>query len=134
MRGQATINILLASLIMVFFSANDNRRLDAKRKHHHHYHGNLRSRLKDGFSQLADENSTLGKPSPLVEPVMAPYSDNFGLLPGFCYTIGSFSATCPGDSNWDFDADGADLQEFLFDSGGLGLGVFAANFGKINCP
>ena len=26
------------------------------------------------------------------------------------------------------------LQEYIFDSGGLGLDVFAANFGKVNCP
>jgi len=30
--------------------------------------------------------------------------------------------------------DGADLQEYIFDSGGLGLDVFAATFGKVNCP
>ena len=39
-----------------------------------------------------------------------------------------------GDFDNDGDVDGADLQEFIFDSGGLGLDVFAANFGKLNCP
>jgi hypothetical protein len=78
-------------------------------------------------------NSTLGQPSPLMEQGMAPYSDDYDLLPGFWYTI-SASGTCPGDFDWDFDVDGADLQEYIFDSGGLGLDVFAAYFGKIKSP
>ena len=32
-------------------------------------------------------NSTLGQPSPLMEQGMDPYSDNYGLLPGFWYTL-----------------------------------------------
>jgi hypothetical protein len=79
-------------------------------------------------------NSTLGQPSPLMEQGMDPFSDNYGLLPGFWYTIGPLSAICPGDFDWDFDVDGADLQEYIFDSGELGLDVFAANFGKESCP
>jgi hypothetical protein len=79
-------------------------------------------------------NSTLGQPSPLMEQGMDPYSDNYGLLPGFWYTIGASSETCPGDFDWDFDVDSSDIVEYIFDSGGLGLDVFAANFGKINCP
>jgi hypothetical protein len=78
-------------------------------------------------------NSTLGQSSPLMEQGMDPYSDNYGLLPGFWYTI-SATGICPGDYDWDFDVDGSDLQEFIFDSGGLGLDIFAANFGKANCP
>ena len=42
--------------------------------------------------------------------------------------------TCPGDSDRDKDVDGADLVDYIFDSKGLGLDEFAANFGKINCP
>ena len=79
-------------------------------------------------------NSTIGQPSPLMEQGMDPYSDNYGLLPGFWYTIGAASGTCPGDFDWDYDVDGADLQEYIFDSVGLGLDAFAANFGKVNCP
>ena len=79
-------------------------------------------------------NSTLGQPSPLMEQDMDPYSDNYGLLPGFWYTIGGFVGTCPGDFDWDFDVDGADLFEYILDSGGIGLDVIAANFGKVNCP
>jgi hypothetical protein len=79
-------------------------------------------------------NGTLGQPTPLMEPGMDPFSDNYGLLPGFWYTIGPFSATCPGDFDWDFDVDGVDLQEYIFDSGGLDLDDFAANFGKESCP
>ena len=36
-------------------------------------------------------NSTLGQPTPLMEQGMDPYSDNYGLLPGFWYTIGADS-------------------------------------------
>ena len=42
--------------------------------------------------------------------------------------------TCPGDFNGDKDVDGSDLADYLFDSGGLGLDVFAADFGRANCP
>ena len=79
-------------------------------------------------------NGTLGQPTPIMEQGMDPFSDNYGLLPGFWYTIGPFSATCPGDFDWDFDVDGADLQEFIHDSGGIGLDVFTTNFGKESCP
>jgi hypothetical protein len=40
-------------------------------------------------------NGTIGQPTPLMEQGMDPFSDNYGLLPGFWYTIGPFSATCP---------------------------------------
>jgi hypothetical protein len=79
-------------------------------------------------------NGTLGQTTPLMEQGMVPYSDNYELFPGFWYTIGPFSDTCPGDFDWDFDVDGADLQEYIYDSGGLGLRVFAASFGKDHCP
>jgi hypothetical protein len=32
-------------------------------------------------------NSTLGQPSPLMEQGLDPYSENYGLLPGFWYTL-----------------------------------------------
>jgi hypothetical protein len=79
-------------------------------------------------------NGTIGQPTPLMEQGMDPFSDSYGLLPGFWYTIGPFSATCPGDFDWDFDVDGSDLQEFIYDCAGLGLDMFAENFGKEDCP
>ena len=79
-------------------------------------------------------NATLGQPTPIMEPGMEPYSDNFGLLPGFWYTIGASGAACPGDFDWDLDVDGFNLYEYIYDSGGLGLDVFAAHFGKAHCP
>jgi hypothetical protein len=78
--------------------------------------------------------STLGQPTPIMEQGMDPYSDNYGLLPGFWYTLGAAGGTCPGDFDWDFDVDGADLFEYILDSGGIGLDVIATNFGKVNCP
>jgi hypothetical protein len=41
---------------------------------------------------------------------------------------------CEGDFDSDGDVDGKDLAEYIFDSGGLGLEMFAGNFGKANCP
>ncbi len=76
---------------------------------------------------------TIGQATPIMEQGMDPFSDNYGLLPGFWYTIGPFSATCPGDFDWDFDVDGSDLQEFIHDADGLGLDDFAANFGTERC-
>jgi len=94
--------------------------------------------MSGGGSPMGSANfqmhSTVGQPSPLMEDGMDPYSDNYGLLPGFWYTIGASGGTCPGDFDWDFDVDGTDLQDYIFDSGGLGLDLFAANFGKANCP
>jgi hypothetical protein len=77
---------------------------------------------------------TIGQPSPLPDPTDPPFSDSFDLYPGFWYTIGAFGVTCPGDFDGDRDVDGSDLEEYLHDAGGLGLEVFAANFGKENCP
>ena len=48
--------------------------------------------------------------------------------------ICSIIDTCPGDSDADEDIDGVDLANYIFDSEGLGLDEFAANFGGINCP
>jgi alpha-tubulin suppressor-like RCC1 family protein len=42
--------------------------------------------------------------------------------------------TCPGDLDLDRDVDGKDLAEYLIDSSELELGVFATNFGEVNCP
>jgi hypothetical protein len=79
-------------------------------------------------------NGTIGQPSPLMDPLEPPLSDTYDLYPGFWYTIGVSGDACPGDFNGDGDVDGSDLAEFIFDSGGLGVDIFAANFGKENCP
>jgi hypothetical protein len=76
---------------------------------------------------------TLGQPAPLIEDELIPSSTNYINYPGFWYLIAG-NPTCPGDFNSDKDVDGSDLADYLFDSGGLGLEVFAANFGKANCP
>jgi hypothetical protein len=57
-------------------------------------------------------NSTLGQPSPLMEQGMDPYSENYGLLPGFWYTLDAGS-WCIYDYFGDGDVDGADLAEFM---------------------
>ena len=56
------------------------------------------------------------------------------LKPGFLYAIAALESTCPGDFDGDKDVGSADLAEYIDDSGGLGLDVFAINFGKVNCP
>jgi hypothetical protein len=61
-----------------------------------------------------------------------PFSDFYDLYPGFWYAV--MGPKCEGDYDGDGDVDGADLAEYLIDSGGLDLEVFAANFGKVNCP
>jgi hypothetical protein len=79
-------------------------------------------------------NGTIGQPSPPMDPFEPPMSDTYDLYPGFWYVIAAYESTCPGDYNGDKDVDGSDLAEYLFDSSGLGLEVFAANFGRVNCP
>ena len=79
-------------------------------------------------------NGTIGQASPLMEPLEPPLSDNYDLYPGFWYVVAAFESTCAGDFNADKDVDGSDLAEYLFDAGGLGLEVFAPNFGKGDCP
>jgi hypothetical protein len=41
---------------------------------------------------------------------------------------------CESDFNGDGDVDGTDLHWYISNSGGLGLEVFADNFGNENCP
>ena len=78
--------------------------------------------------------ATLGQPSPLSDSADPPFSYSYDLYPGFWYTVANIGLTCPSDFNGDKDVDGSDLAEYIFDSGGLGLEEFVANFGKENCP
>jgi hypothetical protein len=77
-------------------------------------------------------NSTLGQPSPLMEQGMGPYSDTYGLLPGFWYTIGADSG-CLYDYLNDGDVDGADLAEFMNAVSSSELAAFALEFGRVDC-
>jgi hypothetical protein len=77
-------------------------------------------------------NSTLGQPSPLMEQGMDPYSDNFGLLPGFWYTPDAGSI-CIYDYFGDGDVDGADLAEFMNGVSSSELAAFALEFGRVDC-
>ena len=77
-------------------------------------------------------NNTLGQPSPLMEQGMDPYSDNYGLLPGFWYTLGVGSG-CIYDYFDDGDVDGVDLAEFMNAFSSSELAAFALEFGSVNC-
>jgi hypothetical protein len=79
-------------------------------------------------------NSALGQLSPPMDPDDPPFSGSYDLYPGFWYVIFDLGSTCPGDSDGDKDVDGTDIAEYIFDSGGLSLDVFAVNYGKSNCP
>ena len=68
-------------------------------------------------------NSTLGQPSPLMDSNDPPYSAGYDLYPGFWYTLEAiFIEPCEGDFDGDGDVDGSDLA------------VFAADFGRTDCP
>jgi hypothetical protein len=44
------------------------------------------------------------------------------------------ASTCTGDLDADLDVDGADLAEWIKDSGIPGLSFLAAGFGRNDCP
>ena len=103
-------------------------------------------------------DSTLGQPSPLMDPADPPGSTNYDLYPGFWHTVepGPVGDSCEGDFNDDGDVDGSDLAVFAADFGrtdctgspdhcegdfnkdgdvdGSDLAVFAADFGRTDCP
>ena len=79
-------------------------------------------------------DSTLGQSTPLTDPADPPYSDSYELYPGFWNAVAKITLFCSGDDDLDNDVDGLDLEAYIFDDGGLGLDVFAANFGKEVCP
>jgi len=93
-------------------------------------------------------NSTLGQPSPLMDPADPPSSSNYNLEPGFWYTVKAASV-CRGDFEPDGDVDGLDLDIFNsafaigdltadLDNSGIvdtnDLTIFASEFGRIDCP
>jgi hypothetical protein len=86
------------------------------------------------ISENYQMNSTLGQPSPVMDPIEPPISDSYDLFPGFWHVIADLGSNCPGDSNGDKDVDGSDLADYILDSGGIELNDFAMNFGKTNCP
>jgi hypothetical protein len=92
--------------------------------------------MSDGGTPMASANyqmnSTLGQPSPLMEQGMDPYSDNFGLLPGFWYTLDAGSG-CIYDYLGDGDVDGADLAEFMNAISSIEMESFAMEFGRVDC-
>jgi hypothetical protein len=80
-----------------------------------------------------DTSSTLGQPSPLMNPANPPWSTNYDLYPGFWYTLDAALTACgglsdfaaafgsvSGDSSYslecdldgDGDVDGSDLAGF----------------------
>lgn len=91
--------------------------------------------------------STLGQPSPLMDPSDPPWSTNYNLEPGFWYTV-AVVEVCEGDFEPDGDVDGSDLSVFIsaFSVGDLtadldksgdldidDLAVFAGDFGRTDC-
>lgn len=102
-------------------------------------------------------DSTVGQPSPLMDPANPPGSTNYDLYPGFWHTVelGVVVDPCEGDFDHDGDVDGSDLAVFAADFGrtdcdtgeecegdfdldddvdGSDLAVFAADFGRTDCP
>lgn len=45
-----------------------------------------------------------------------------------------YISECKGDFDQDNDVDGSDLAQLAADPGLLDLSLFAADFGKTNCP
>jgi len=80
-------------------------------------------------------NSTLGQPSPLMDPSDPPFSPNYNLEPGFWYTVKVEPVNeCEGDfAPADGDVDGSDLAELVANPALLDLSTFAAEFGRTNC-
>ena len=113
-----------------------------------------RGALTDSTNYQTD--STLGQSSPLMSPSDPPSSSNYGLGPGFWYTVQVEPVdACEGNFDSDSDVDGSDLSIFAADFGrtdcdtgdpcegdfdgdndvdGSDLATFAADFGRTDCP
>ena len=105
-------------------------------------------------STSCQTNSTLGQPSPVMDPADPPWSTSYDLYPGLWYTVAAEPMdACEGDFGYDGDVDGSDLATFAADFGrtdcvddcegdfdndsdvdGSDLAVFAADFGRTDCP
>ena len=76
--------------------------------------------FSSGGTQAGSTNheieSTLGQPSPLLDPVDPPQSTNYDLFPGFWYTIAAFDMRCLGYFDEDNDVDGDDLNNYISNS------------------
>lgn len=84
-------------------------------------------------------SSTIGQPSPLSIGQENPNSENYDNYPGFWYTVKyGFVVMCAGDlepdGDPDGDVDGSDLYYYIFYISEIGLGDFAVNFGRTDCP
>ena len=76
-------------------------------------------------------NSTIGQPTPLMDPNDPPISSTYNLLPGFQYTLVVGDSACFGDSEPDSDVDGADLAHFIVNGDLTRLGLLGQNYGKL---
>ena len=76
--------------------------------------------LSAGGSPMSSDSfradSTLGQPSPLMDPLAPPQSAHYDLFPGFWYALGALGP-CFGDLDYDGDMDGLDLQAFIMTFG-----------------
>lgn len=131
MRRDVTMTTLLAFLAMVFFNAN----VIAESMQSANFIITT-TVVSGGGAPMGSANfqmnSTLGQPSPLMEQGMDPFSDNYGLLPGFWHTLGAGSG-CMYDYLGDGDVDGADLAEFMNAFSSSELEGFAMELGRVDC-
>ena len=80
-------------------------------------------------------NSTVGQPSPLMDPADPPYSTSYDLYPGFWHTAAAEPMdACESDFDQDGDVDGSDLAVFAAAGATITLEEFATDFGGTNCP
>ena len=80
-------------------------------------------------------NSTVGQPSPLMDPADPPYSTSYDLYPGFWYTVAAEPTdACESDFDQDGDVDGSDLAVFAAGGATITLEEFASDFGGTNRP
>jgi hypothetical protein len=67
--------------------------------------------------------STLGQPTPLMDPDDPPYSESYFLDPGFWYCVATQSVSeCTADFNDDGLVDGLDFIAFRNEWGSTGCG------------
>jgi hypothetical protein len=98
-----------------------------------------------GFSNTGDRIYTSLPTQPYLEVYSKAYYDgdcvNLGAnkAPGFSGDTVSnyivfYDTWCPGDLDTDGDVDGADLAELVANPARLDLSIFAAEFGRTDCP